>query len=92
MTHPRFPLSSESYYRFGLNKETQHTDPIWLSVAQRALRVRWRFKDVYPTGWFDAATSAAVCRVQQAIGRRPDGELDEETWDAIFTKNMMDPP
>lgn len=91
MEHPPFPLGKEKYFAFGVRpKEHFNSEGIWVSVAQRNLRVRWGAKDVQSTGRFDAATSAAVCRVQMAIGHWPNGELDEETWNAIFTRSKMD--
>lgn len=92
MTYPRFPLQDGEYFAFGLKpREHPGIEEVWLSVAQRNLRVRWRFKNVKPSGWMDLETSAAVCSVQELIGHTPNGELDQQTWDAIFTKSIVDP-
>jgi len=93
LTHPKFPLTGESVYSWGINpkRDSSDTNALWLTVAQRALRVRWAARQVQPTGRYDLPTSEAVCRVQQAIGHKPDGELDKETWDAIFTYIQKDP-
>lgn len=92
MPHPRYPLTGGSVYSWGIRPERDNTDTngIWLAAAQRALKVRWK-ANVMPTGRYDNSTAAAVCVVQQAIGHTPNGELDEETWDAIFTKTQKDP-
>jgi len=52
-------------------------------MAQRTLKTRWRF-DVFPNGKMDMATLASITKIQQQIGHEPNGDLDAETWDAIF--------
>lgn len=91
MSHPRFPLPEEDAYYFGRVAPLTGTEEIWLTVAQRNLNVRWRFRDVMASGHMDAATSAAICVVQEQIGHKPDGRLDEQTWDAIFTQTKRTP-
>lgn len=86
MSHPKFPRGDEDAYYFGDLRQPHYMDHIWLSVMQRYLAVAWRFRGIVPTGRMDAATSAAICQVQKKIGHNPDGRLDKQTWDAIFTR------
>lgn len=93
MSHPRFPLPGEDACYLPLAKVSDPTGmrTLWLSVAQRAIRIRWGYTDVQPTGHYDAATAAAICRIQTQIGHKPNGELDEPTWAAVFSETKKDP-
>jgi hypothetical protein len=87
--HPKFPLPEDHVYTWGANPRfhdgTVAYEGLWLASAQRALRQRWSCTDITITGRLDLPTQKAVCKVQTTIGHTPNGELDRETWDAIYT-------
>lgn len=89
MPHPRFPLPEGHMFSPGVNSKChdggEGHDGLWLAQAQQALRLRWRFDHVHPTGHLDAATQAALVHVQTLLGADRTGWLDEPTWDAVFT-------
>lgn len=87
MSHPAFPLKQDHAYHFSGPQQHTPQEELWLSVAQRYLQVGWQYRHVKPTGRMDLATSSAICEIQNKIGHNPDGRLDADTWDAIFTAN-----
>lgn len=88
MPYPRFPLPEEGYFSLR-QRDPKPSEAFWLMQVQRTLRIRWGYKHVSPTGRMDASTSAAICKVQETIGHKPNGELDEETWNTIFEGNPV---
>jgi len=89
MTHREFPLPEGHVYGPGrkakMHDGTQGHDGFWLAYLQKALRLRWGFAGVYPTGHLDVATQAALVELQRATGANPSGWLDRDTWNKVFT-------
>ena len=89
MAHPPFPLPEGHAYGPGQDPRKHDGrggfDGLWLWHAQTALRLRWGFAKVHSTGVLDAATQAAVGRLQTLLGEDPTGDLDARVWDAIWS-------
>lgn len=64
-------------------------DQLTFHEFQQEIRRCWR-SDLKPSGMFDGPTQRAVLEVQRVSGLLLTGWVDEETWNAVYSREPLD--